>query len=132
MTKSELIDAIVKAFDVLKGHDCTEDPTWTCSGDRCFPCLIEHCKRTMLRIAGGQPNPTPWTPIEEEMPEDYQLVLLSVVPTEENTDGTGFVMIDRIIRGDYEEGWKDFWELDERLWRVNAWMPLPKPYEVSE
>lgn len=68
-----------------------------------------------------------WIPIKYP-PTDSVPVLISLSPTDINTNADPFVVIDRIIEEPYEDCWTHFMAIDEEMWEVTAWMPLPKPY----
>lgn len=70
-----------------------------------------------------------WIPVSEGLPEDYKTVIASV-----NIDGREYVFSE--VRYSKEFGWEWAYESGADYWEylngVDAWMPLPKPYEPQE
>lgn len=86
----------------------------------------------LIAIVLKQPKVNEWIPIEERLPE---LAGYRCLATIENKYGQRKVADVFTNYGMY--GVSPFWlsnakEIDLSVWKVIAWQPLPKPYEVEE
>lgn len=84
------------------------------------------------QIIDEQPKVNEWIPIEERLPK---LAGYPCLATIENKYGKRKVADVFTNYGMY--GVSPFWlsnakEIDLSVWKVIAWQPLPKPYEVEE
>lgn len=97
-------------------------PDIDCAGE---PVMITF--EELYKIINNQSKVDEWITVEERLPEEHDmdgvmisdLVLVTVFDCEENEY---FVDSDNTVNG------KWCFELTESVFKVTAWMPLPKPY----
>ena len=87
-----------------------------------YDCSIERvdCEKFEEKPAAEEPAFGKWTPVTKELPEEYTRVLVSV--NEPHLSGVNSAML---IGGE----WRLRREEEALTLPINAWMPLPEPYE---
>lgn len=94
--------------------------------DKSIPYCFDVCGAPIdiLRLIEEQRNKslnqTEWIPVSERLPENYKNVLVST----HRYDEQPFVYIG------YYAAASQIWIIDNVGYEVDAWMPLPDPYEV--
>lgn len=108
-----------------------ERPEWLnpdCVGNEEYNKGWNACNKYWCNTIKRQPKVGEWIPCSERMPEDESYILVSfenytmpdIARYEENDEGGTF------YPGDDEETYAHYGLV------VNAWMPLPTPYEKGE
>lgn len=94
----------------------------------CFECAEEHRQLAeWLKELKQLREQTKWIPVSKRLPDDYKIVIASV--------DHQFVYPE--ARYSKEDGWEWAYESGSDYWveirgDVDAWMPLPKPYEPQK
>lgn len=83
----------------------------------------------IINIINMQPKVGEWIPVSEELPEDYELVLVTVNDKHNNLTFENALMTGCYC---YDEGWILEGYLDWVGPNVTVWMPLPEPMRSEE